>query len=159
MTPATPTPTSSNASSTLTAAMMPSNRLVVPSSADITCSSEGRRLARPRIAWRLLTSFAERFVQQLPPFVGYACRLLDRRPEADQLARDVLECRLDLTPERSPAIGEEQITGRSSNHRACQGCRQRSVVHHAMPPLVQETSRFKLCATRHIHEDCEISSS
>src|SRR5919198_6177025 len=159
MTPATPTPMSTNASNTLTAAMMPSNRLVVPSSADIRCSLEGRRLAWTRVAWRLLTRFPERIVQQFPAFIGHAGRLLDRRPEADQLARDVLERRIDLTPKRSPAISEEQVPDPSSNHRACHDCRQRSVVHHASL-LVSHQRRGSSCVPRGIYKTAgEISSS
>src|SRR6185295_20367130 len=108
MNPATPMPMMTSASSTLTAAMMPSMRLVVPNSLPI-CTSERRALMRVAVARRLLSAFAERVVQQLPPLVGDPRGFLDGRPEAHELAREIVESRLDLATNAAAVIGEEQV--------------------------------------------------
>src|SRR4051812_31231111 len=106
MKPATALPMTTNASRTLTAAMMPSSRFVVPSSLPMAASKR-RRLMRPGVARRLTAALAERLVQQLPSFVRDACRLLHCRAEAHELTREVVERRLDLPPQAAAVIGEE----------------------------------------------------
>src|SRR5215470_4402207 len=106
---------STSASSTLTAAMMPSSRFVVPSSPAMS-SSEWRRLPRTGVAWRQ-RSFAEGVVEQLPTLAGDTGGLLDGRSEAHELAREVIERRLELPTQGATVVGEEQVTGDASDHR------------------------------------------
>src|SRR4029453_1535014 len=121
-----------NASKTLTTAMMPSSRLVVPSSADMSLSSEWRRLACAWIArLRRLTAVAHRLVQELPPFVRDAGGLVDGRSKVVELAGEVVERRLELSAQPPPAIRKKQIPGQAPNHRADNRRRHRSrVLHH-----------------------------
>src|SRR4051812_25751181 len=137
-------PMMTSASSTLTAAMMPSNRLVVPSSLPMT-PLERRRLMRSGETRRLMAAFADRIVQQLPAFVGDAGRLLHGRSEAHELAREILERRLDLPAHPATLVGEEQIAGDAADHRAddCR-CDSTRVVHQASYP---DNSSYKLYAT------------
>ena len=102
MKPATPMPMTTSASSTLTAAMIPSSRFVVPSSPDMVCASERRRLVRCRIARVRPTRFANRVVQQLPALVRDAGRFLNGGAEAHELPCEVFERRLELPPNARP---------------------------------------------------------
>src|SRR5262245_3642413 len=103
MKPAMPAPMSASASSTLTAAMIPSSRFVVPSSPAMG-SSEWRRLARASVPrrWR---SLAEGVVEQLPALAGNAGCLLHGGSEADELAREVVQRRLELPTQRATVVG------------------------------------------------------
>src|SRR5262245_5235620 len=114
MNPATPAPMITSASSTLTAAMMPSSRLVVPSSPAMD-TSEWRRLPRTGVARR--RDVAERVVQELPALGGDAGCLLHGRTEAHELACEVVERRLDLPPHATAVLREEQISRDASNYR------------------------------------------
>src|SRR5205809_7234843 len=116
MKPPIATPMITSPSSTLTAAMIPSSRLVVANSPAMR-TSEWRRLMRARVAWRLL-AFAERVVQKLPPFVGDARRFLNGRAETHELAREIVECRLDLPPHTATVFGEKQIAGHTPDYCA-----------------------------------------
>src|ERR1700687_2390441 len=128
---ATHTPNITSASSTLTAARIPSSRLVVPSSPDMCVTSERGRLAA-RIPRRRIPAFAQRVLQQLPAFVGGSCRLLDRVPEADELAREVFERRLDLPPHAPPTLCEEQVPSDPTDDGAHdRGCHFPRVVHQS----------------------------
>src|SRR5258708_27528612 len=116
-----PTPTATSASRTLTAAMMPSRRLVVPRSPVIDASKR-RRLMRRRIAaGRFFANRAAHFIQQLPAFVRHAGRLVNGRSEALELAREVFDRRLELPPQRSSASGEEEVAHDSANPAAGTG--------------------------------------
>src|SRR5579872_7333557 len=119
MNAATPTPITSSASRTLTAAMMPSKRFVVPRLPVIRDRSlEGRGLmARAVARRRRLRHVSERVVEEFPPFVRDAGRALHGRAEAVQLAREIVERRLELAPKRTTLICEEQIPGYGTNHR------------------------------------------
>src|SRR5262245_33054009 len=132
-----------NASKTLTTAMIPSSKLVVPSSPDMSLSSEWRRLACARIARvRRLAAVAHRLVQELPPLVGDAGRLVDGRSEAVELAREVVERRLELSTQPPSAIGEKQIPGHASNHGADNRHRHRPrVFHHDASSLAEAALR------------------
>src|SRR5262245_59993927 len=132
-----------NASKTLTTAMIPSSKLVVPSTPDMSLSSEWGLLACARIArLRLLAAVAHRFVQELPPLVRDAGRLVDRRSEAVELAREVVERRLELPTEPPSAIGEEQIPGHASYHGADNRHRHRPrVFHHDASSLAEAALR------------------
>src|SRR5436190_3181767 len=124
-------PIIANASRTLTAAMIPSSRLVVPSSPDMSLSSEWGRLACARIARvRRLAAVAHRLVQELPPLGRDAGRLVDGRSEAVELAREVVERRLELFAQPPSVIGKKQIPGHASNHRADNRRRHRPRVSH-----------------------------
>src|SRR6267378_5168377 len=103
-----PTPTSTSASSTLTAAMIPSNRLVVARLASMVFASERRGLAGSRIRQRR-TAVAKRVVQQPPALACRSGRPVHRAAETVELARHVIERRLDLPPQRAAMVGEEQI--------------------------------------------------
>src|SRR4051794_21937847 len=90
---------------------------------------------RARIARGLLAALAERVVQQLPSFTGDAGRLLDSRAEAHELAREVVERRLDLPPYAASVIGEEQVPGDAADdgaHDRCCDCSR--VIHQASYP-------------------------
>src|ERR1700730_10193950 len=131
MKPATPRPIITSASSTLTAARIPSSRLVVPSSPDICATSERGGLAA-RIPRGRIPAFAQRVVQQLPAFVGDSRRGLDRVPEADDLAREVFEGRLDLPPHTPPTLCEEQVTSDPTDDGAHdRGCQFPRLVHQS----------------------------
>src|SRR5579871_1711159 len=153
MNAATPTPITSSASRTLTAAMMPSRRFVVPRLPVIRGRSlEGRGLMARAVARRRLRHVGERVVEQLPPFVRDARRALHGGAEAVQLAREVVERRLELAPKRTTLICEEQIPGYGTNHRtADRGKHYARFVHTRLPvPNVAERpvrKGFKLCAT------------
>src|SRR5215471_17695093 len=110
-----PPPMMTSASRTLTAAMIPSSRFVVASSVPMA-TSERRRLMRPVVARHRRRAFAERIVQELPAFVGHAGRLLNGGAEAHELAREIIERRLDLPTYVSAVIGEEQIAGDAADH-------------------------------------------
>src|SRR5690349_20540158 len=143
MKPPIPMPVMSSASSTLTAAMMPSSRFVVPSSPAMA-PSERRQLARRRVA-RRLRRVAERVVQQLPAFVGHARGLLNGGPEAHELAREIIQRRLDLAPQGAAVLGEKQASGGAANDRSNQCGRQCArVVHQAS---YQKARIYKLHAT------------
>src|SRR5579864_5471274 len=133
MTPARPAPMSSSTSSTPTAAIMPSSRFVVARSPDMAGSLERRRLMRARIPGGSLRAFANRIVEKAPPLVRDARRLLYGRPEAVELARQVVERRLDLTAQRPAVFGEKQIpreaTHDSSQNRGCHS----PVIHATLP--------------------------
>src|SRR5580765_497404 len=124
---AMPAPMMTSASRTLTAAMIPSSRLVVPSS-PVMCASERRRLAARKL--RGWTRFAKRVVQQLPSLARDPGGLLDRRAEAHELTREVLQRRLDLSPDATPMVGEEQVAGDPPDYRTYQcGCQFARIVH------------------------------
>src|SRR5256885_1808076 len=97
MKPPMAAPMITSPSRTLIAAIIPSSRFVVASPPAMCGTSEWRRLMRAGVA-RRLPAFAERVVQERPALVGDGRRLLDRRPEAHELAREVVERRLDLPP-------------------------------------------------------------
>src|SRR6266567_2175112 len=129
-----PTPMTSSASRTLTAAMMPSRRLVVPRSPVIGYASKRRGLMRRRIAaWLFLANRTAHVIQQLPAFVRHAGRFVNGRSEALELAGEVFDRRLDLPSERSSAGGEEEVADGCANHRTRTRRRHRSrvIVHTA----------------------------
>src|SRR5262245_11835788 len=131
-----------NASKTLTTAMIPSSKLVVPSSPDMSLSSEWRRLACARIARLRLAAVAHCFVQELPPLVGDAGRLVDGRSEAVELAREVVERRLELSTQPPSALSEKQIPGHASNDGADNRHRHRPrVFHHDASSLAEAALR------------------
>src|SRR5260221_6283248 len=106
----------SSASSTLTAAMMPSSRFVVPSSPAMT-PSEGRGLARRRVA-RRRRGFAEGVVQQLPAFVGHAGGFLKGAPGSHELPREIIQRRLELAPHPAAVLGGKKRSG-GAPHYPC----------------------------------------
>src|SRR5690242_20556040 len=121
MKPAMPAPMNTRASRTLTAAMIPSRRFVVPSSLPMS-PSERRRLMRARVPRRLMAAFAERIVQELPALVGHTGGFLHRRAEAHELAREVVERGLDLPPQAAAVLCEKQIPGDAADHGAHDCC-------------------------------------
>src|SRR5437870_6160174 len=103
---------SANASSRLTAAMMPSSRLVVPSSAGMS-ASEWRRLA----AWisvGRLSRLADHIAQEAPTLAGHIRGPLDRSTKAVELADKILERGFELAAEGFAAIREEEEAGDST---------------------------------------------
>src|SRR5213596_217500 len=128
MKPPTPTPTSSSASRTLTAAMIPSSRFVVPSSLPIVSApSERRVLVRRRVPpWRLFGDRVGHLVEHAPAVVGDAGGLANGRPEAGELAREVVDRRLELPPKDPSVRGEEEVADQSAERRAGAGRRHRS---------------------------------
>src|SRR5581483_3661134 len=143
-----PTPMTSSASSTLTAAMMPRMRFVVPR-LPVMAPSERRGLTDAVARRLLLRSVAERFVQELPPFVRNAGRALHRRAEAVQLAREVVERRLELTAKRSSMFCEEQIPGYGADDRAADRRKHYArVIHTRLPPNVARSFRGSSCVPR-----------
>src|SRR5712692_7700705 len=125
-----------SASSTPAAAITPSIRLVVARLGSMG-SSERRRLMRRRITQRGRLPFAERRVQKLPPFAGDVGGLVDRAAKMAELAGEVVERRIELPPQRSTALREEQVPGQGARDGAHDGCRDRlRVVRHARLPFL-----------------------
>src|SRR5581483_10000702 len=124
-------PATTRISSTLTAAMMPRKRLVVPRSDILDLASwsdrtsltgrsvfrppllEGRRLMRARIP-ELGVLFPERLVQQLPSFVGHADRFSEGRAKIGELAGEVVERRLHPPAQGAALLGEQEISHHSA---------------------------------------------
>src|ERR1700694_3329283 len=88
--PATAMPTITSAPTTLANPMIPRSRLGVPNSPDMCDTSERGHMAG-RIPLRWPPAFAEHVIEQLPAFVGDSRGLLDRVPEAHDLARKVFK--------------------------------------------------------------------
>src|SRR5436190_22952481 len=82
-----------------------------------------RRLIAVRLA------LAQGFVEQTPALTGHAGRPRNRPAELVELAREILERRLELPPQRPAALGEEQISGQRADDAAHDGRCYCSVVH------------------------------
>src|SRR5262245_28833100 len=84
---------------------------------------------RARVPRRVLAALAERVVQQLPAFARHVGGALERCTEAVQLACDVVEGRLDLTPQLASPIREEQIARHAPDDCPDDGCCYSFVAH------------------------------
>src|SRR6266511_4781394 len=133
MKPPMPIPMIASASITLTAAMMPSSRLVVPSSPAMTVTSEGSCLSAGISVWTR-ARLAERVVQQPPPFVGNTGGSLERAAEAVELSSEIVERRFELAPERTAALGEKQVAGHSADTCPDERRRDSCLISHACLP-------------------------
>src|SRR5262245_53313704 len=114
MKPAMPTPMSTSASRTLTAAMMPIKRFVVLRSGAIGL------LSPPAAALRT----AGDVVQRSPPFVGRASRLFHRSANAGQLAEEVIELGFDLVADSSTLLRQVQPAPHATNDCPQTRCHQ-----------------------------------
>src|SRR5947208_627023 len=84
---------------------------------------------RGGITRRLRPSLPQSVVQQLPAFARDTGRALDRTAEAVELARDIIQGRLDLLPQLPAALREKQIACGAANDSAHDGCDDSSVLH------------------------------
>src|SRR5262245_26168831 len=144
---ATHAPISTSASSTLTTARIPRNRLVVPNSLDICVTSERELLTTRRPA------FTQRAVQHFPAFIRGSGRLLDRVPEGHELARKVLQRGLELPTYLPPLFCEEQVAHDATDDSAGDRGRHCARVLHgssslAHTPTDPATSRVFWCKSR-----------
>src|SRR5574339_1085468 len=127
MNPAIPAPISSSASSTLTAAMMPSMTFVVPRLPSIRDSSLSSRLRGPATA-----GGAPRDVVQRPPaLVGCRPGLFHRPAHPRDLADEVIQLRLDLVPDAAAVLGQIEPSPDTADDGAQEGRHEhsRSLVH------------------------------
>src|SRR5262245_19129393 len=116
MKPAMPAPIRTSACSTLTAAMTPRKRFVVPSCGSMG-SSKRTGLMRVREALRR-PGLADRFVQQLPAFARHPGGFRHRAAEMVELAGEVLECRLQAPAQFATPVGKEHVRDRCTDDRA-----------------------------------------
>src|SRR5437667_2070742 len=148
MKPAMLMPIRSSASRTLTTAMIPSRRFVVPRFPSMIDTSERRRLMRRLISRRPL-ALAERLVQEPPSFARHAGGLRHRAAQVAELPCEIFESGLELATHRAAALCEQQVAGKRADDPAHDGRCHCPVVHRAR--LLYVGSRpyllFKLCAT------------
>src|SRR5689334_11876395 len=95
---AAPVPRRRSASSTLTAAMMPSNRFLVAGVVSRCWRLDRGCLMRSLVA-RLRRVFAEDFVQKVQALAGHAGNLAGRDAKTAELAGEVVERRLQPPPQ------------------------------------------------------------
>src|SRR4051812_34754116 len=112
-----------SASSTLTAAMMPSMTLVVPRSS-MSSTSEGIRLVMRRERVRL-AAIAERLVQNVPALRGHTHRPIDCSAQLDQFACEIFNRRLELSPQLPTPVGKEHVSGNAARDRPYRSSRDR----------------------------------
>src|SRR5437868_14626457 len=100
---------------------------------------------RGREATRRLRDLAERLVQELPAFAGHAGSALQGAAEAVQLARNVVERRLDRAANAATVVREEEIAGGAADDCADDGRRDcPRVVCHARLPRAKSRSGLKV---------------
>src|SRR5205085_1497640 len=123
-----------SASSTLTAAMMPSRMLVVPS-CSIGITSERVRLMMSRERCRA-GPFAHGVVEDTPALRGHVDGPVHGSAKLQQLLREVLERRLDAPAKFAPAFREQHVSRDSPGYPADDRRHNRSlpVVHTASSP-------------------------
>src|SRR6266850_4647652 len=102
---------------------------------------------RTRIARRRRPTFTERLIQEPPTIVRDARRLLHRGAEADEFAREVVERRLDLAPQRAAMVREEQISGSASDDRTHESGRNGPRVVHRPSYSAQVFTNCVPCPT------------
>src|SRR5262245_46778574 len=87
-----------------------------------------------------VSSFAGRFVQELPAFAGDARRLADCSAEIAELRRDVLERRLELGPPATAVLREEHVARDAANDRADgRGRKSPGCVAHSRLPFTRRS--------------------
>src|SRR5262245_21989546 len=101
-------PTIASASNTLTAAMIPSRRLVVSRLLSMS-ASERNGLMRVHRSCRSRSVFADCLVQHPPALAGHVRGPDDRRTEVVEFLLELVEHRQQAVPEIAAALGEEQI--------------------------------------------------
>ena len=77
---------------------------------------------RGALPWRGITSWlAQRFIDELPSFVRDAHGLVDRASKLLDLPGEILKRGLQIAPQPSTTIGEEEETDHGPNRRSCEG--------------------------------------
>src|SRR5262245_42963430 len=120
------------ASNRLTAAMMPSSRLVVPSWASMTPSEWRHLAARKTMGW--LSRLANHVAQHPPALAGDVGGVLHGAAQTAEFPHEVFERRFDLPAHGSAAFGEEEEAGQAAERSADQGCSNDLSVVHTVPP-------------------------
>src|SRR5919201_1600820 len=98
------------------------------------------------------SGLTERIVQQLPAFTGDVGGALYGAAKAVELARDIVQRRLELPAELPALLREKQVASGAADHCAHNGCDNSSIlsIFHGAPPA-PSTAVGRMIATPATH--------